>query len=176
MSKKYRLAFFGIFFGIFVLAYTVGSTYNMSNQEKENFLGQFQSATQGLGAIGIFIHNTSVALPMFVPAFGAAWGAYAGWSTGAAFGALLSSNPFLPKIPAIAYLLMTPFGAMEVVAYSIGMSRSFLLIRSIIKRSLKKELLATGIEVGIVVAILLVAGFVENSIIAAHQTHVSLSR
>ncbi len=46
----------------------------MSRQKQENFLGQFQSATHGIDAIGIFSHNLSVALPMLVPALGVAGG------------------------------------------------------------------------------------------------------
>jgi hypothetical protein len=51
---------------------------------------------------------------------------------------------------------------MELTAYSIGMSRSLLLILAIIrKKSLKTEFRHTGIEIGIVLALLLAGGFIE---------------
>jgi len=55
---------------------------------------------------------------------------------------------------------------MELVSYSIGMSRSFLLINAIIrKKPLKNELRQTGIEIGIALALLLAGAFIEYSMI-----------
>jgi uncharacterized membrane protein SpoIIM required for sporulation len=63
---------------------------------------------------------------------------------------------------------------LELGAYSLGMSRSFLLICSIIKREqLKKQVIPSLIEIGIAIALLLIAGFVESSMMASQ--HVSLS-
>jgi uncharacterized membrane protein SpoIIM required for sporulation len=171
MSKKTRLAAFAVFFGIFLLSYTIGTTYKMSDEESKEFLKDFQNQTHGIDAVGIFSHNTSVALPMFIPAFGMAWGSFTGWQTGAAFEAVSPSS----NLPPIALLLATPFGIMELVAYSIGMSRSLLLIWKIIKNrsTLKGQIKPTVIEVGIVVALLLIGGFVESSMIPSQ--HVSLS-
>ena len=124
------------------------------------------TSAEGIDAIGIFEHNASVALPMFVPGFGLAWGAFAAWSTGVAFGALVTTTPALAKIPPLALLYLSPFGVMELVAYSLGMSRSFLLINAIIRRKpLKNELRQTGIEIGIALALLLAGGFIEYSMI-----------
>ena len=176
MSIKTRLAAFGIFVGIFLLACTVGSFYKMSGTEQSDFLNQFQSATSGIDAIGIFSHNVSISLPMFVPGFGIAWGAFTAWSTGAAFDALIVNNPSMASLPAVSLFLYSTFGVMELVAYSIGMSQSLVLIWKLIKRnSLRIELRNTAIEIGIVVGILVVAAFIESSIIAQNSTHVSLS-
>jgi uncharacterized membrane protein SpoIIM required for sporulation len=176
VSKRTRLASFGIFVGVFLLACTIGGSYKMSGEEQSNFLNQFQSATAGIDAIGIFTHNLTVALPMFIPGFGIAWGSFTAWSTGAAFDALIVNNPQLSSLSPTSLFLLSPFGVLELGAYSIGMSRSFTLIWRIIKRNpLKKEIRNTGIEIGISVAILLVAGFVESSIISQSVSHVSLS-
>jgi uncharacterized membrane protein SpoIIM required for sporulation len=140
----------------------IGSQSKLSDEESQSFLKEFQKVVQGIDAIGIFEHNASVALPMFIPGFGFAWGAFAAWSTGVAFGALVTTTPSLAKIPPLALLYLSPFGVMELVAYSIGMSRSFLLISTIIrKKPLKNELRKTGIEIGIVLALLLAGGFIE---------------
>ncbi|MDE1725732.1 MAG: stage II sporulation protein M [Thaumarchaeota archaeon] len=162
MSKKKRIFIFGIFLGIFLLAYTVGTWYRMPEDDARKFLKEFHSTTKGIGAIGIFLHNSSVALPMFVPGFGVAWGAFTGWETGAGFRVLMIENPQLSNLPPIAIFLSSPFGVMELVAYSIGMSRSCLLVLLLIRRKgIRVQMRAAGIEIGIVLALLLVGGFVE---------------
>ncbi len=162
---------FLIFIAIFSMAYPIGSESSISAEDTKSFLKEFEKAVEGINAVGIFEHNASVALPMFVPGFGIAWGAFAAWSTGIAFKTLISTNPILGKFPALALLYLSPFGVMELVAYSIGMSRSFLLIYTIIKKGpIKPELRKTAIEVGIVLALLLAAGFIEYSMIQQFGT------
>ncbi|MDE1763079.1 MAG: stage II sporulation protein M [Thaumarchaeota archaeon] len=152
---------------IFSAAYSVGSASNMSEQDSKSFIKEFQQAVEGIDAIGIFAHNTSVALPMFVPGFGVAWGSFAAWSTGLAFRALVSTTPSLAKLPPLAILYLSPFGIMELIAYSIGMSRSFLLVNTILRKKteLRYELRPTIIEIGIVIALLLAAAFIEYAMI-----------
>jgi uncharacterized membrane protein SpoIIM required for sporulation len=99
---------------------------------------------------------------MFIPGFGIAWGFFASWQTGVAFSAFKTINPTLIQIPSLSILYMTPFGLMELAAYSIAMSRSLFLVQKLIKKtSLKKDSKVTSIEAGIVVALLLVGGFIE---------------
>jgi len=166
LFKNKRFLLFLIFVGIFSLSYLIGSQSKLSDEESKTFLKEFQKVVEGIDGIGIFEHNASVALPMFIPGFGVAWGSFAAWSTGVAFEALVSTTPTLAKIPSLALLYLSPFGVMELVAYSIGMSRSFLLITTIIrKKPLKNELRNTCIEIGIVLALLLIGGFIEYSMI-----------
>ena len=174
LFRNRRILVFLIFIGIFSLSYSIGSQSKLSDEESQSFLKEFQKVVQGIDAIGIFEHNTSVALPMFIPGFGLAWGAFAAWSTGVAFGALVTTTPALAKIPPLALLYLSPFGVMELVAYSIGMSRSFLLINTIIRRKpLKNELRQTGIEIGIALALLLAGGFIEYAMIQQFGSSVS---
>jgi uncharacterized membrane protein SpoIIM required for sporulation len=166
LFTKRRIFTFLAFIAIFSAAYSIGSVSKLSPEDSKTFIKEFQHAVEGIDAIGIFTHNASVALPMFVPGFGVAWGAFAAWSTGVAFEALVSTTPILAKLPPLAIIFLSPFGIMELVAYSIGMSRSFLLINTILRRKpLKEELRQTGIELGIVIALLLSAGFIEYSMI-----------
>jgi hypothetical protein len=166
LFRNKRVLVFLIFMGIFSLSYLIGSQSKLSDEESKSFLKEFQKVVEGIDAIGIFEHNASVALPMFVPGFGLAWGSFAAWSTGVAFEALVSTTPALAKIPPLALIYLSPFGVMELIAYSIGMSRSFLLINAIIrKKPLKNELRQTAIEIGIVLALLLAGGFIEYSMI-----------
>ena len=174
LFRNRRILIFLIFIGIFSLSYSIGSQSKLSDEESKSFLKEFQKVVEGIDAIGIFEHNTSVALPMFIPGFGLAWGAFAAWSTGVAFGALVTTTPALAKIPPLALLYLSPFGVMELVAYSLGMSRSFLLINAIIRRKpLKNELRQTGIEIGIALALLLAGGFIEYSMIQQFGSTVS---
>jgi hypothetical protein len=107
---------------------------------------------------------------MFIPGFGVAWGMYTAWSTGFAFTAIISGMPGLESIPPLAILYASPFGAMELVAYSIGLSRSCHLTYFLIKRSKLKSLVKpTLIEIGIVIGLLLAAGFLEEYMIKASQ-------
>jgi hypothetical protein len=162
LFRNRRILVFLIFIGIFSLSYSIGSQSKLSDEESQTFLKEFQKVVKGIDAIGIFEHNISIALPMFIPGFGLAWGAFAAWSTGVAFSALISTTPALAKIPPLALLYLSPFGVMELIAYSIGMSRSFLLINIIIrKKPLKNELRQTVIETGIVLALLLAGAFIE---------------
>ena len=155
-----------IFIGIFSAAYSIGSASNVSDEDAKSFLKEFEKAVEGIDAIGIFAHNTSVALPMFIPGAGIAWGSFAAFSTGIAFKALVSTTPMLDKIPPLALLYLSPFGVMELAAYSIAMSRSFLLINTIIKKKpLRPEIRPVVIEVGMVIAILLAAGFIEYAML-----------
>jgi hypothetical protein len=72
----------------------------------------------------------------------------------------------LKEIPPLAILFLSPFGLMEICAYSLATSRSFILIRAITKKTnLGPFLKPTLIEIGIVVGLLLAGGFLEDYMI-----------
>ena len=152
--------------GLFSAAYQLGSTSQVTDEEANAFMNEFEELIEGIDAIGIFLHNTSIALPMFIPGFGVAWGLFSAWSTGFAFAAIVSITPQLAEIPPLAILYLSPFGLMELVAYSLATSRSFILIRAIIKKNnLSLFLKSTGIEIGIVIGLLLSGGYLEDYMI-----------
>jgi len=152
--------------GLFSAAYQLGSFSEVSNEEAETFMAEFEDLVKDIDAIGIFLHNTTISLPMFIPGFGIAWGLFSAWSTGFAFAAIMTINPQLNEIPPLAILYLSPFGIMELVAYSLATSRSFILIRAISKKiNLIPFLKPTGIEVGIVIGLLLAGGFLEDYMI-----------
>src|SRR5574340_1016457 len=107
MFTKRRVLIFFIFLAIFAIAYSVVSESKLSADDSKSFVKQFQSAVEGIDALGIFAHNASVALPMFVPGFGIAWGSFAAYSTGVAFSALVSTNPMLAKLPPLALIFFS---------------------------------------------------------------------
>ena len=157
-------------------SFSTGALIKISDEDTKTFLKEFQTAVEGIDAIGIFLHNSSIALPMFIPGFGIAWGLFAAASTGLAFSALASTTPILAKIPPITILIASPFGVMEMAAYSIGMSRSFILIWAIIKKNpIKQEIRPTIIEIGIAIALLLAGGFIEYAMIKQFGSGIQLT-
>ena len=133
-----------------------------TDEEAKEFLKEFETLVEDIDSVGIFLHNTSLALPMFIPGFGVAWGLFSGWSTGFAFSTIVSQAPELAAIPPLAILYLSPFGIMELTAYSLAISRSFILIVLVIKKqNISPAIRPTLIEVGIVVGLLLAGGFLE---------------
>jgi len=153
-----------------VAAYQIGSMSSVSEDEANIFMSEFKELVSDIDAIGIFIHNTTIALPMFIPGFGIAWGLFSAWSTGFAFASIVVIAPQLGDIPPLSILFLSPFGLMELVAYSFGISRSFILIRAISKKiNLASFIKPTLIEIGIVVGLLLTGAYLEFYMIELAQ-------
>jgi hypothetical protein len=160
--NKIRIILFFIFLGIFAATFQLGSMTSVSEEDAEAFMSEFEELVLDIDAFGIFTHNLTIALPMFIPGFGVAWGLFSAWSTGFAFAAIATTIPEIGEIPPLSILFLSPFGLMEIAAYSIGISRSFILIRAVIKKvSLSSFLKPTIIEIGIVVGLLLAGGYLE---------------
>jgi len=163
LERKRILVFF-IFMGLFSLSFWIGSMWDVPLEDAEAFNEEFQELIEDIDGIGIFLHNSMIGLPMFIPGFGIAWGFFTSWQTGYAFAALAVLYPFLNDLPggALALLYLSPFGIMELTAYSIGMSRSFLLVHKLIKKiSIKPDAKIVGIEIAIVAGLLLAGGILE---------------
>jgi len=164
-NQKRTITFF-IFVGLFTASYFIGSQSQISHEDALTFQEEFNNLIEDIDGIGIFLHNSVVALPMFIPGFGVAWGFFAAWQTGQAFAALALLNPIISDINPLALLYASPFGIMELMGYSIAMSRSLLLSHKIIKKiPIKNDYKIIGIEVGIVVGLLLAGGFLEAYLI-----------
>ncbi len=168
--NKIRIIIFFIFLGIFAAAFQLGSMTSVSEEDAEAFMSEFEELVLDIDAFGIFTHNLTIALPMFIPGFGVAWGLFSAWSTGFAFAAIATTVPEIGEIPPLSILFLSPFGLMEIAAYSIGISRSFILIQAVIKKvNLTSFLKPTIIEIGIVVGLLLVGGYLEFYMIELAQ-------
>ncbi len=165
-----RIITFFIFLGIFVAAFQIGSMSSVSEEEANAFMAEFEELVLDIDAFGIFTHNTVIALPMFIPGFGIAWGIFSAWSTGFAFAAIATTVPEIGEIPPLSILFLSPFGLMEIAAYSIGISRSFILIRAVSKKiSLRPFIKPTVMEIGIVMGLLLAGGYLEFYMIELAQ-------
>ena len=168
-----RIVLFFVFLGIFSASFAVGAEIQVSEEESKIVLEELESLIAEIDAVGIFTHNTSLALPMFIPGFGIAWGAFAAFSTGMAFSVIQDANPILENIPSLTILFMSPFGLMEVAAYSIAMSRSYMIVHKMIRRmSIRPDFRVIGLEIAIVVGLLLTGGFVEYHFIESLSTDI----
>ena len=160
--NKIRIIIFFVFLVIFTVIFQLGSMSTVSEEEANLFMEEFEKLVLDIDAFGIFVHNTTIALPMFIPGFGIFWGLFSSWSTGYAFAAIATSIPEIANISPLSILFLSPFGLMEIFAYSLGISRSFILIKAIItKTNLSQFIKPTIIEIGVVIALLLVGGYVE---------------
>ena len=160
--NKIRIIIFFVFLGIFTGIFHLGSMSTVSEEEASLFMEEFEKLVLDIDAFGIFVHNTTIALPMFIPGFGIFWGLFSSWSTGYAFAAIVTSMPEIANISPLSILFLSPFGLMEIFSYSLAISRSFILIRAIIiKSNLFQFIKPTIIEIGIVIGLLLLGGYVE---------------
>lgn len=165
---KLRIITFFIFMGIYSLAFQFGAVSEVSPEDANSFVQDFLSSTQDIDAIGIFSNNISALLPMFIPGAGTILGIYSGWSTGFGFAAIGTMAPALADIEPLSILYYSPYGLIELVAYSIAMSRSFVVVYSLIRKANFTSLIKPSfIEIGIAVVLLLIAGFVEEYMIAS---------
>ncbi len=167
---KIRIITFFIFMGLFSAVYQIGSMSQVSEEEATTFMSEFEKLVKDIDAMGIFLHNSTISLPMFIPGFGVIWGLFSAWSTGFAFSAIVSISPELAKVPPLAILFLSPFGIMELTAYSIATSRSFILIKAVYRKSnLIPFLKPTIMEIGLVIGLLLAGGYLEYYMIKLVQ-------
>ena len=167
-----RIILFFIFTAIFTVVYgTSAVTSEPTEEEIQQIMKFFDEIVGTIDGIGIFVHNVTLALPMFIPGFGVAWGLFSAYSTGFAYSAIAAANADIAQLNPLA-ILLTPFGLMEMAAYSIGMSRSTLLAKDVFQKNwyqIKNDKLIISIEIGIVIALLLIGGIVEMWMIETAQ-------
>ena len=157
-----RLVSFFVLMAIFSAVFAISAETTLPEEEVEMIMEEFESMVEGIDAFGIFVHNTALSLPMFIPGFGIIWGMFSAFSTGIAFAAIKSMNPLVEQIPALSILFMTPFGLMEVAAYSIAMSRSYIFIHKIVKKiPIRNDIRVTLIEIVILLGLLFTGAYVE---------------
>ena len=124
----------------------------MSAQDTRLFLEDFNKSISDIKNnnfwFGIFFNNVKIALPMFIQGFGVGLGTFSAFSTGTAFSVLTQGNLMLANFPPLAVFL-SPFGIIELTAYSIGISRSFLLATKLIgKISIKNDWKKSQLKLG----------------------------
>ncbi len=157
-----RIILFFVFLGLFTASFQIGATTELSFEDSSAILYDLENTLEDIDAVGIFLNNLSIGIPNFIPGIGPVWGLYSGWSTGIAVSGILSMLPELSDTEPLDIFYTSPFGFIELIAYSIGMSRGAFLVFSFVKRhSISSILKWTLVEIGIVVVLLGIGGALE---------------
>ncbi len=106
---KIRIITFFMFLIIFTIIFQLGSMSTVSEEEANMFMEEFKKLVLDIDGFGIFVHNTTIALPMFIPGFGIVWGLFSAWSTGYAFASIATIMPEIANISPLSILFLSPF-------------------------------------------------------------------
>lgn len=148
---------------VFLIFFTIGTSVSFEKSTSELLKEQFQNKIKNIDNIGIFANNFLISILMFIPGIGIVFGLFSGFSTGNIFMIITQDLP--TQIPPLLVFL-TIFGMMELISYGIAISRSYLLLIHILKRTnFKENLIHTGIEIGIVAIILFFSAIIEWNLI-----------
>jgi len=160
---KQRLFYLALGIIAFLIFFIIGTSVTLDESTSSLLKEQFQNKIKNIDSVGIFFNNFLISILMFIPGIGIAFGLFSGFSTGNIFMILTRDLPI--QIPPLLVFL-TIFGIMELVSYGIAISRSYILLIRIIKRSnVKESLIHAGIEIGIVAIILLFSAIIEWDLI-----------
>jgi hypothetical protein len=160
---KQRLFYLALGIIAFLIFFIIGTSVTLDESTSSLLKEQFQNKIKNIDSVGIFFNNFLISILMFIPGIGIAFGLFSGFSTGNIFMILTRDLPI--RIPPLVVFL-TIFGIMELVSYGIAISRSYMLLIRIIKRSnVKESLIHAGIEIGIVAIILLFSAIIEWDLI-----------
>lgn len=113
----------------------------------------------------IFGNNFMICLIMFIPIFGPIFGLYVLYNTGAVIGAIAIAGNF-PPLLGFLVLLLTPVAWLEFFAYSIAIAESVWLVRRILQRRIRHELVNASILISICAVLLLLGAIIEIVMIA----------
>ena len=161
-----------MFLGFFTTSFLIGTLTVLDEEDSLAIYEEFNQTITEIDSMGIFLNNLNIGLPMFIPGFGPAWGLYSGWSTGVSFSAIISMSPDFADFQPLDIFYASSFGFMEIVAYSIGMSRGVLLIFAFIEKSPKKPVIIWSlIEIAIAIGLLVSGSIIESSM----MNHESIS-
>src|SRR6188472_627950 len=156
---KQRLFYFELGIIEFLIFFIIGTSVTLDESTSTLLKEQFQNKIKNIDSVGIFLNNFLISVLMFLPGIGIAFGLFSGFSTGNIFMIITRGLPI--QVPPLLVFL-TIFGIMELVSYGIAISRSYLLLIHVLKRSrIKENLVHTAIEIGIVAIILLFSAIIE---------------
>ena len=160
---KQRLFYLALGIIAFLIFFIIGTSVTLDESTSTLLKEQFQNKIKNIDSVGIFFNNFLISILMFIPGIGIAFGLFSGFSTGNIFMILTRDLPI--QIPPLLVFL-TIFGIMELVSYGIAISRSYILLIRITKRSnVKESIIHAGIEIGIVAIILLFSAIIEWDLI-----------
>jgi hypothetical protein len=164
MQYQFKLRALYVALGIiaFLILYWTGTQINLDYDSSIKLKEEFMKKIQGLNYIGIFANNLTISIIMFIPGIGILFGLFSGYSTGTVFSAIAQTSQATADQISPLVILLTPFGIMEIFSYGMAISRSSLLLISLIKKDhVSKQLKYTLIEITIVTVILFFAALIE---------------
>jgi len=158
-----RIGYLAVGIAVFVISYSIGAmSVTLTDDEASTIIKEFTESVQGIQGEGIFSNNAVIGLGMFIPAVGAGIGIYSAYSTGIIFNAFAHMNPDIASMSPLS-VFATPFGILELFAYGLGISRSGILVKDLIrKRPWKEYIIMTLIEIAIAVIALVIGAYVES--------------
>jgi hypothetical protein len=160
---KRRILYLLVGILVFLIFFTIGTSVTFDKSTSQLLKEQFQNKIKNIDSMGIFVNNFLISILMFVPGIGIVFGLFSGFSTGNIFVIITRDLP-IQISPLLIFL--TIFGIMELVSYGIAISRSYILLINIVKRTnIKENLIYTGIEIGIVAIILFFSAIIEWDLI-----------
>ena len=160
---KKRILYLIVGILVFLIFFTIGTSVSFEKSTSELLKEQFQNKIKNIDNIGIFANNFLISILMFIPGIGIAFGLFSGFSTGNIFMIITQDLPI--QIPPL-FVFLTIFGMMELVSYGIAISRSYLLLIHILKRTnIKENLIHTSLEIAIVAIILFFSAIIEWDLI-----------
>ncbi|MEM3672986.1 MAG: stage II sporulation protein M [Candidatus Bathyarchaeia archaeon] len=112
----------------------------------------------------IFGNNFMITLIMFIPIFGPFFGGYVFYNTGVVISALATAQNAPPTL-VFLLLFLTPVAWLEFLAYSTAIAESIWLVRRILQRRGKNELVNASIFISICAVLLAVAAVIETAMI-----------
>ncbi len=138
---------------------------NTLNQSFQNTSGVIDSLPLTSKATYILGNNLFICLVAFIPLFGIFFELLVLYDTGLVVAAqvhgLANSNPALTLLT----LVILPFGLLEFISYSIGMNESVWLTWRIIHKHTRREIANAAKLVALVALFLLVAAFIEATLL-----------
>jgi hypothetical protein len=160
---KKRILYLGLAILLFLIFFVFGTSVSFDKSTSSLLEEQFRNKIKNIDNIGIFVNNFLISILMFVPGIGIAFGLFSGFSTGNIFMIITRDLPI--QIPPLL-IFLTIFGIMELISYGIAISRSYLLLIHILKRTnIKENLIHTSFEIGIVAIILFIGAIIEWDLI-----------
>lgn len=151
---------------IFSIVIVSGSRGEQANIEQVTQTQKdIEGVTGNATALNIFINNMQIALISFIPIIGSVWMASVQYNTGYIMGNLAKAYG-IDFILVISFSIASPNGLLEYSAYILALSESFMLVYSVLEKTVRERLSKhTWKTLLIVFGLLLIAGIVEAVIL-----------
>jgi uncharacterized membrane protein SpoIIM required for sporulation len=149
--------------GLSIFITGLGASTRLSKVEASNIIENFRAQLpEKLSATAIFRNNFQVALIMLIPVAGWIIGGYALYNTGV----IISATATRLEVPGglvLLALFTLPFAPLEFGAYSAALTQSYFIAAGIYRRKIRPQIREVGLVVLIIVALLLLAAYIEVS-------------